>query len=232
MKVTSFASSSSGNLYTLESGSTNLILECGLTPTILKQKLSFNINGFDACLVSHHHKDHSKSIDVILNYGLPVYAHKETFKDFNTDGLKAKFIEANQVFKIGELDIKAFETQHDCLGSLGFFIMNKSTGERLIFATDTYFLKQKFPALDYIMIECNYVDALLDKDYNCGNASRIRKSHFSLNNLKLWLSRQDLSKLKKLYVLHLSDSHSDASLIQKELEKMTFADVIICEKGL
>ena len=50
----------------------------------------------------------------------------------------------------------------------------------------------------------------------------------SLETLLEALKYADLSKLKKIYVLHLSDSNSDERLIKDEIQKATGVVVEVC----
>ena len=42
------------------------------------------------------------------------------------------------------------------------------------------------------------------------------------------LERSDLSRLKKIYVMHLSDANSDAEVIKYRLQELTGVAVEIC----
>ena len=53
---------------------------------------------------------------------------------------------------IGTFAIIPFPTQHDAAKPLGFLIKSLYTTEVLVFATDTYYVKDKFDGLNYIMI--------------------------------------------------------------------------------
>lgn len=227
MKIKSFASSSHGNLYSVESNGSRILLECGLPAKKLHYALDYKVTEYDACLISHSHKDHCCGADFINKLNIPIYATKETLEVIGFDGFDVYAIEFR---RIGDFVVKAFRTEHDCFGSCGFYIKSISSGEKMIFATDTFYLRQRFPALDYIMVECNYSDALLEKDTNCEYASRLKKSHMSLDYLKRWLRLQDVSRLKKVYLLHLSDGHSDEKQFKKEIEEMLFCEVEVCQK--
>lgn len=71
MKFTSLASSSHGNAYIVSDRETRLLLECGLSRKKLQQLAGFKLSGFDACLVSHEHKDHSACVAALISAGIP-----------------------------------------------------------------------------------------------------------------------------------------------------------------
>lgn len=83
------------------------------------------------------------------------------------------------------------------------------------------------------MIECNYVKSRLDEnvklckiDINLRN--RIVKNHLSLETVVEALKIADLNKLRKIYLLHLSDSNSDEALIKRTIQETTGIEVVVC----
>ena len=50
----------------------------------------------------------------------------------------------------------------------------------------------------------------------------------SLETVIGFLQDNDLSKLKKIYVMHLSEHNSDEELIKSEIQKITGKSVVIC----
>ena len=83
------------------------------------------------------------------------------------------------------------------------------------------------------MIECNYSTELLKKNITKGLpefvAKRLFESHFELENVKKFLEAQDLTTVKEIYLLHLSDGNSDAKLFKSEIQKLTGKLVYICD---
>ena len=64
------------------------------------------------------------------------------------------------------------------------------------------------------MIECNYAKEILKKNIDGGKipkvvAKRLYSSHFELENVKEFLKANDLSQVKAIYLMHLSDGNSD-----------------------
>jgi phosphoribosyl 1,2-cyclic phosphodiesterase len=51
--------------------------------------------------------------------------------------------------------------------------------------------------------------------------TRILKSHFSLKNVKKFLLANDLSRVKEIWLIHLSDGNSDAELFKREIQELT-----------
>jgi len=55
MEFKSFHSSSSGNLYSVRSGDSTLLIEAGLPVQKIKQSLNFKLGEVSGCLISHSH---------------------------------------------------------------------------------------------------------------------------------------------------------------------------------
>jgi len=60
---------------------------------------------------------------------------------------------------------------------------------------------------------------------NLSLRNRIVKNHLSLETLLEALKVSDLSKRKKIYLLHLSDGNSDMYKIKEEVQKLTGCEV-------
>lgn len=87
------------------------------------------------------------------------------------------------------------------------------------------------------MIECNYSEEILlenmDNGYiNSSLALRLVKSHMSLTNCKGFLKATDLTKVKDITLIHLSDANSDAERFKSEIERLAGIPTYIAGKGL
>ena len=61
-------------------------------------------------------------------------------------------------------------------------------------------------------------------------ARRLTKSHFSLENLKSFLKANDLSQVREIYLIHLSDANSDEEKFKYEIAALTGKPVIVAPK--
>ena len=234
MEIKVLASSSKGNCYFISDGVSNLLIEAGINLKRIRQQV--DLMSLDGCLLTHEHKDHSGFAKEIAKY-CGVYSSQYTLEllDFGKYSYNKKVIKPKISCSIGSFKIIAFNTQHDAIDPLGFLIQSTVTKEKLLFATDTYYINPKFKELDYIMIECNYkVEILLSNiskgRIKKGNANRLLKSHFEIENVKSFLKAQQLSNVKKIYLLHLSDANSDEELFKREIQAITGKEVIVCKK--
>jgi phosphoribosyl 1,2-cyclic phosphodiesterase len=226
IEIQTFATGSKGNCYYVTDGVTPILIECGISFKQIQQKLNFQTTDIAACLVSHEHKDHCKGIDGVLKAGIRCYMSAGTKMAINRDNHhRIKTVENKKQFTVGTWTILPFDVQHDVSEPFGFLLANEE-GEKLLFATDTYYIKYKFKGLSHLMIETNYCQSVLDANVESGRIhpsmrKRVMKSHFSLENVIEFLKANDLSKLQEIWLLHLSDSNSDEELIRNEVAKVT-----------
>ena len=237
MKLTVLGSSSSGNCYILESEKDILILEAGVNLKEIKKAVK-DWPKIAGCLVTHEHKDHSKSILGLMRYGVNVYASPGTFKALKIvkNVHRAKKIQGNINYFIGGFAVFPFEVEHDALQPLGFIINHAEMGT-LIFITDTHYCKYRFPGLNNLIIECNYSHEILEKNIEAGKVpdivrTRLLKNHMSLETCKGFLKANDLNRVQNIVLCHLSDGNSNARQFKKEVKELTKKNVFIASKGL
>ncbi|EST12067.1 MBL fold metallo-hydrolase [Sporolactobacillus laevolacticus] len=232
IEITPLASGSSGNAYKVTDGHTLLLLEAGINYKDIQVGFDFHMSQVVGCLVTHEHGDHSKAVkDVIKKGAIDVYASKGTFSKLGISGHRVKPVEVKKQFTLGTWTIMPFDVQHDVSEPLGYLMANQS-GEKLLFATDTYYIKYKFPRLTHIMVECNYSIDILDQNILDGRVPqvmrrRLLKSHFSLANVKEFLQANDLSQVQEIWLLHLSNNNSDAARFKREIMELTGKPVYI-----
>ena len=224
MIIKTLATGSSGNCYLIDDGHTQILIECGITFKNIQRKLNFETSNISACLISHSHKDHCKGIQGVLNASLDCYTSKITASEIGIEHNRMKLYANKKAFKVGTFTILPFDVKHD-VENHGFLIQSES-GSKLLFATDTYYIKYKFKGITHLMIEANYSEAILNENIKFGHiheflGSRIKSSHFSLENLLVFLKANDLSKVQEIHLLHLSDTNSDAALFKSEVQKRT-----------
>jgi Metal-dependent hydrolases of the beta-lactamase superfamily I len=235
IKIDVLASSSHGNCYLISDGQTQLMLEAGIPFKEIKIRSNFGLSKIEAVLITHEHGDHAKALPDLLKIGMNCYLTQGT-----ADSLilqrehRLKIIQAKKQFEIGSWMILPFETEHDAAEPVGFLLASRGGG-KVLFATDTFYLKYKFKGLTHIMVECNYSSSILKRNISAGAIlqemkNRLLKSHFSLENLKEFFKSNDLSKVQEIHLLHLSDGNSDEDLFKKEIMKATGKMVFIAKK--
>mgnify|MGYP001479939702 CR=1 FL=1 len=160
-----------------------------------------------------------------MRAGIDCYMSRGTAEALGISGHRLNIIKAKQQFKIGTWTMLPFETQHDAQEPLGFLLANQA-GDKMLYATDTYYIRYRFQGLTHIAVECNYSLDILRANVEAGTVdanlkNRILKSHFSLENVKKFLQANDLSKVQEIWLLHLSEQNSCEKRFKEEVQKIT-----------
>lgn len=227
MKLHVLGSSSSGNCYLFQSEKTGevLAMEAGVKFNKVKKALDFNLNSIVGCIVSHEHGDHAKCVGDFINACIPCYMSQGTKHalGFSSNYWAKGLLPFEQVV-INGFRVIPFPVQHDAAEPYGYLIRHEECGT-VLFATDTYFLKYKFPGLNNVMLECNYSKEILDANFTAGRIDKKRyertiKSHMSYDNCLLTLQANDLSQVCNILLLHLSDNNSNATEFIHGIERL------------
>lgn len=226
LDIKSLASGSSGNCYRVSDSKTPLLLECGIPYKKIQEGLEFKLSEIEGCLITHEHQDHCKAVNKVARAGIDCYLSPGTIGALNINHHRIRSITPKEPEVIGSWIVKPFEVQHDANDPIGFLLWSKNTGDKLVYITDSYYSKYVFNEPNYIMIECNYSEEILDKNIAAGRVPAVQKkrllqSHFSLENVKDFLKSNDLSEVREIHLLHLSDRNSNAKLFKKEIQELT-----------
>lgn len=237
MKLHVIGTGSKGNAYLLKaSDGQMLLIECGVRPALIKQAIGFEPGKVEACLISHGHLDHASGMTDVAKMGIKVYATNGTFKERGFFHHKATCIYAGLSFNVGYFRVIPFDVQHDALEPVGFLIHHPECG-KLLFITDTFYVRHKFKALNNIIIEANYCEKIIEQKLGIESdrrflRDRILQSHFSLQNCLELLKANDLSQVNNVVLIHLSDSNSDEKRFKREVEELTGKTVTVASNGL
>src|SRR5699024_1175075 len=231
VNIKTLSSGSKGNAYLLEDEHSSLLLECGINFRNIQIATDFKASEIVGCLLTHEHKDHSKGLKDVLKNGIDVYASKGTIEAEKITHHRLKSIQARKQFNIGNWTILPFEVEHDAAEPLGYLIANGA--EKILFATDTFYVRYRFKGITYLMIECNYSIDILNDNIENGRVPailkrRLMQSHFSLENVLEFLKANDLSQLKEVHLLHLSDNNSDEEMFKRAVQEVTGVPVYVC----
>jgi phosphoribosyl 1,2-cyclic phosphodiesterase len=233
MDIKILVSSSAGNAYRISDGRTSLLLDAGIPIKAIQVGCEFKVTQMDGCFVSHSHKDHSKAAKDLARLGVDIYTSQGTIEACGLSGHRIHAVKALQELTIGTFKVLPFDVQHDAPEPLGFLFTSVETGEKLLYFTDTYYIKYKFQGLTHIMAECNYDAETLQRSVDAGYipielVPRLVKSHMSLEHFLDLLKANDLSKVRQIYLLHLSNNNSDEKRFKEEVQKLTGAEVYVC----
>ena len=235
MDIKALASSSLGNAYIVSDGITSILLDAGIPYKGLQVKSDFKVNEVAACFLSHEHGDHSRAIKDLLNATIDIYALPETLSALGVaDHYRTHSIEPLKPITVNTFEIMAVTMYHDC-PCVGYMVYSTNTNERLFFATDTYKITVNPQGVDYLILEINYQKEIVNRLVNEGimEASiraRLLFSHYELSKALNWLKKIDKSRLKRIYVAHLSNGHSHAEEIKRAVIAETGVPTTICEQ--
>ena len=241
MKLTVLSSGSAGNGYVLEGRYSALILECGVPPEALMRRTKCQPSKVAGVLISHEHGDHAAYAGRYAALGMRIYASKGTIAGlhgtFPTGSVRA--IQPMHPFRAGDFYVRPFDVRHDAAEPLGFIIEHEECG-RVLFITDTNFCPYSFRefALDHIMVEANYDEAVLDANVANGlieaqQAVRTKRSHLSLRDARELVDANQTNALKTVTLIHLSSNNADRRLFVKRMEETAlFARVDYARPGL
>lgn len=236
MRITVLNSGSSANGYVIQNEQEAVVLECGCSLTEAQKALGFNTAKVAGVFVTHEHGDHSR---YVAKYAalMPVFMTAGTADSLRMKGqYNIHVIERKKQFQLGNFKILPFATIHDAKEPCGFIIQHPEMGV-LMFATDTRDIGYTFKDMDYIMLECNYDDRLLNENIKAGRLNynvgdRIKNSHMSIARCVKILKDNDLTKVKGIMLLHLSHDNSNRDNFIARVKRNTGKFVVAAEKGL
>ena len=192
IKFCNLFSGSSGNSTYIESPTTKLLIDAGVSCqkiTKALDSLNSSVKEIDGILISHEHSDHTKGIEIIAKkFNIPIYATKKTWdalQKLNVSESLKRFFNANEQFKIGDVSILPFSIPHDAADPCGFSLFHDT--KKITIATDIGHLDddliKKMYASDILLIESNYDrDTLLCGPYPYMLKKRIQSDVGHLSN--------------------------------------------------
>ena len=158
-------SGSSGNSTYIESDSTKILIDAGVSCQRISKALAsigVELDEINAILITHEHTDHTKGLTTIAKkFNTPIYATAKTWTQMSAlnviDECKCTFSPEKE-FKIGDLTIRPFSIPHDAIEPCGFSVLN---GEKKVtVATDIGHIEDKLITemcgSDILLIESNY----------------------------------------------------------------------------
>lgn len=235
VEILTLDSGSQANCYLIKHEGQTLIIDCGVHITTIKKALNYDFSNVVGCILSHEHKDHSKSAKELRDLGVKIYSSAGTHVEIYLFAGYQDVIQSGQTIRLGNFKIAAFDIQHDCKQPLGFLI--EINNKRLLFCTDTCYIKYKFENINLFMIEANFSEETVKNKMektpdNYRLYERVYTNHFSLEKCVAFLKENISSVTEKIILLHLSNRNSDKKkfieTVQNEINKPTF----VAETGL
>ena len=170
-----------------------------------------------------------------MKSAIDVYALPETLSALGVEEHhRTHPIDTEKQIEIESFKIMPILMFHDC-PCVGYMIYSEVTKERLFFATDTYKITINPLNIDYLILEINYQKEIVNRLVNEGKMeasirARLLFSHFELSKALSWLRKIDKSRLKRIYIAHLSSGNSNAEEIKRAVIGETGVPTVICEQ--
>lgn len=243
MIIQPLASSSDGNCYYISDGRSSILIDAGIQIDKIQRGTGFHLSDVAGALISHEHGDHAKAVPALVRRGVDVYALHDVFEAWRVKSYHCHVIESgivngrsftHWVTGLGTFEVLPFDVPHD-VPNLGFYIKSTHTGETILYFTDCFYVAYRFPTPTYLMAECNYDINIVDERIALGLEKeyfkqRIVKTHMSIDRLLGMLRQYDFSKIKQIYLMHLSDRNSNAEEFKTKVQQLTGCEVYICRK--
>lgn len=208
------ASGSKGNCYALCDGDSILLLDAGIPAGKVLAGIGHRARDVIACLVTHEHQDHAKAVERLDLLGIPCYGTK------GTKGHVPQLRVCDKAIRLGPFMAMPFPVMHDAAEPCGWLVRNERTGEILLYATDTYAMRNTHPGVNYWLVECNYCEDLLNGTTDALE-KRLQSSHMSMERLCRILRGNDLAACKKIVLCHISQTRGDYQRMIEAVKKAT-----------
>lgn len=114
----------------------------------------------------------------------------------------------------------------------GYMIQHDKEPFKMLYITDCSFIKWRFKGVDNLLIGIDYMDEYLEFEENEAKKKHTLSGHLELKTAVEFIKTTDRDKtLKNIVVGHLSDSNSDTPRFEREIEKVTNANLMFAKRG-
>lgn len=239
MTLTVVGSGSSGNCYILQNNNEALIVECGCKMADVKKALNFNVSKVAGAICTHKHADHSKYANDFRSMGIQTFAAEEIneLTEYIERGGKLEYYgiryENFIVVPFPNRTPGGKWLHNNSDGSecpcYGFWIYHKEIG-RLVYASDTECIVQRFKGINHFLIEANYSQDLVDRD--SAKFKHQIQGHMSIDTACDFLKANRSSSLRNVILCHLSKTSSNANIFLDKASKVVDCDCYVATGNL
>lgn len=218
MEFECLGTGSDGNCYLLKTDGCTILLDAGIQLNKIVRKV--NLNDVDVAFISHKHKDHSKSMDDLGMRGVQI-----VYGGLNQEWCK------NRIKRNFKGNFYTFGVEHgDCLCNACIIENQEDT---ILYATDFNRCKYNLSMFQFsdIIVECNFIDdkvsqAMIDAD---PKFKRQINTHMGIEGLLIFLGNLDLSKCRRIILIHQS---TDFRIFDEKLAALTIAEFTLKPVGV
>jgi len=223
MHITILGSGSAGNCTLVETDTTRLLVDAGLSGRQITQRLSLigrHLDQVTGIALTHEHTDHTRGLGVLCRaHAFPVYANRLTAEALEADPgwedpvhIPWRLFATGSSFAVGDLLVESFSVPHDAYDPVGFVIRHPNSGLAVGVLTDlghvTKLVAERVRAMDALVVEANHDLKLLQEDpaRPWGVKQRIMSRHGHLSNdaAATLTSEVACDKLRHVFLTHLS----------------------------
>jgi phosphoribosyl 1,2-cyclic phosphodiesterase len=232
VRVTVLASGSSGNAILVEAEGTRVLLDAGLPPRRLDQRLAraglgVGLEDVQAVLCTHEHGDHGGGVPALASAGIAVYATGGTARALRLPG--ANLIGAGTAFTVGALTVEPVAVPHDAAEPVAFVVTDGTArvGVLVDCGHADAEVAEAFAGCDALVLEANHdADLLRFGQYPPSLKRRIAghlghlSNHECVEMLRLIGRAARPRPLPRVLVLaHLSQENNRPKLARTAIEK-------------
>ena len=214
LRVCVLASGSSGNCIYVESATTALLIDAGISAKQTLQRLT--LAGLDpakisAICITHEHSDHTMGLRALSRkLSVQLYANGETARHLrNGEGLSWNLFTSGSPFTIGDIELLPFPLPHDAYDPVGFVLTCGAS--RLGIATDlgmpTSVARERLRGCQLVILEANHdVELVQSSRRPWSLRQRILGRHGHLSNEVAAELLADIAgdTLQQVFLAHLS----------------------------
>jgi phosphoribosyl 1,2-cyclic phosphodiesterase len=223
-----------------ESGSTRVLIDCGLSLRDTERRLArlgLEPSGVSAILITHEHGDHaSGAFGFAAAHGIAIYLTHGTLTALQaegsvTDAVRINAVHAKETFSVDGIEVRPFTVPHDAREPVQYVLSdgNARLGVLTDIGVSTPHVEETLSGLDALVLECNYDrDLLWGGSYPRWLKERIGGPFGHLDNRDsgTLLGALERSKLKHVIGAHLSQQNN-----RPELARAALAAAMGCEAG-
>ena len=233
LRFAALGSGSKGNCLVAESGSTRVLIDCGLSPRETEKRLAriglapADIAGI---LVTHEHDDHAgQAYPFAGQHKIPVWLTWGTQAALAESGKLAGEVETHNIegrsaFEIGAIQVQPYTVPHDAREPVQFVLSDGAF--RLGVLTDigatTAHVEATLSGCDALVLETNHdADMIWGGEYPKWLKERITGpfGHLSNKQAETLLAALDRSKLKHVFAAPLSAHNNTPALAREALAR-------------
>jgi phosphoribosyl 1,2-cyclic phosphodiesterase len=210
MRLRVIGSGSSGNCYILENEDEALIIDAGVRFLEVKKALRFQVRKIVGVIITHKHGDHAAFAHEYKEAGIPV------FQPYESESLQ-------QNIRYGGFRIQSWEAVHN-VQCVGYLIDHDDLG-RMLYVTDTEYVKYRFKGITHFLIEANYSEDLVNKEE--AKYLHVLTGHLELQTTIGCIQANQSELTRRIILCHLSRDNADPEAFRTAVEAIAIDGCIV-----